>query len=534
MGVNVFGFDISLTWLLVGAAVIIYICHDLWIRSYWKRHGIKSPPSIPIFGNTLQWTKGIHNAFLDYNKKLGSVYGIYDCHRASLCVSDPDLLKELLIKSFSSFTNRWIIPLTGKALKKALFNVFDDQWRQIRNVVTPTFSAAKMKHMFPLVNDCASTLLKNIEKHQKKSGDIDCNELLGAFAMDNIASCAFGLKVESQENRNDPFVANAKYTFANNFFSSQLVLLSTLFPWVVPILEYFNITVIKSQTTEFYADIVKKAIATRNESDKAGAGSSNGKRIDFLQLLIDAHEGTASNDKNKVENGVNGYLHDGSLGQNGLAPKSSKKSLNDKEVIGQAVTFFVAGYETTSSASAYVLYFLATHPDVQDRLIEEIDDVAPFAEDLSYQSISKMSYLDQIINETLRVYPIAPLIDRVCNEPFTVDGFTIPKGMRIFIPVFSIHHDPTLWPDPETFDPERFSKENRQKHHPCAWMPFGLGPRNCIGMRFAMMEIKVVTVRILQKYLIKTCPQTEIPPKIGNRGLISPTNGIVLRAARRI
>ncbi|XP_041459303.1 cytochrome P450 3A14-like [Lytechinus variegatus] len=527
MEMNFLGFDISLTWLLVSALIIIYICNDLWIRSYWKRHGIKSPPSIPIFGNTLQWIKGIQKAFLEYNQKLGNVYGVCDFHRPALAISDVDMLKEIMVKSFSSFANRWVVPLMSQDLSDALFLTKDDHWKGIRNVVTPTFSAAKMKQMSPLVNECASTLMKHLKKGQELHGFIEFKELIGAYAMDSIASCAFGLKIDSQENRYDPFVTHAKTAFEANAFASPLVLFSTLFPWTVPLLKYFDFNIINKTSTQFFSEIVKRTIVTRQES------ASSRKKIDYLQLLINSYEGKASNHTNDTTED-DGNPSDEAFAQRGLVNKTARKStLNESEVISQALVFFLAGYETTGTAAGFMLYLLATHPDVQDRLVEEIDDVASSVEDVGYQSISKMSYLDQVFSETLRIYPSAPIIDRVANETFVVNGFTVPKGMRIFIPLFSIHRDPILWPDPEVFDPDRFSKENREKHHPCAWMPFGLGPRSCVGMRFAVMEIKIVVIRILQKYRIETCPQTQIPPKLGTGATIAPPSGFSLRIVER-
>eukprot|EP00057_Strongylocentrotus_purpuratus_P030619 XP_782215.3 PREDICTED: cytochrome P450 3A24 [Strongylocentrotus purpuratus] len=530
MEINFLGFSFSLTWFLVGAIFIIYICNDLWIRSYWTRHGFKSPKSVPIFGNTLQWTKGIQHAFLDYFKKQGTVFGVYDFHRPGLCITDLDLLRNIMVKDFGSFTNRWATPLLNKDLLDALFFSKDDHWKGIRNIITPTFSAAKMKLMSPLINKCADRLLKHLEKHQKIHGNIECRELVGAFVMDTIASCAFGLNVDCQENRHHPFVTNAKKAFAGNTFSSPLLVIVSLFPWTLPILEYLDFNIIDRKSTTFFADIVRKTSAVRRESKK----SDGEKRIDYLQLLLDAQmRDITGNNKNKAD-GIHGDPEDEAIDEGGLQKKSSSKiRLNESEVISQALIFFLAGYETTNTTCGYMLYLLATHPDVQDKLVNEIDDVAPEAEDVGYQSISKMPYLEQIFCETERIYPPALMTDRVCNEPFDINGFTVPKGMRIFIPIFTIHHDPNLWPDPETYDPDRFSKENREKHHPCAWMPFGTGPRNCVGMRFAMMEAKMVIVRILQKYQIETCPQTEIPPKQGTNGLISPPNGITLRAVKR-
>jgi thromboxane-A synthase len=168
----------------------------------------------------------------------------------------------------------------------------------------------------------------------------------------------------------------------------------------------------------------------------------------------------------------------------------------------------IAGYETTSTALSYISYVLATHPNEQQKLQEHIDalfDPETETDMPSYDTVSQMSYLDMFIRETLRMYPIAPLvINRQSTEEFHIKGIgKIPVGTRIAIDMYSLHFNPDLWSpvDPNIFYPERFSA----KLHPMAWIPFGAGPRNCVGMRFALMELKLALVRLLKTYSIIDC-----------------------------
>ena len=170
----------------------------------------------------------------------------------------------------------------------------------------------------------------------------------------------------------------------------------------------------------------------------------------------------------------------------------------------------IAGYETTSTALSYVSYVLATHPDEQQKLQEHIDshfDAETEYDMPSYDAVSQMDYLDMFIRETLRMYPIAPVvISRQSTEDFHIKDFgTIPAGTRIAIDIYRLHFDPELWGpvDPHTFYPERFAT----KRHPMAWIPFGAGPRNCVGMRFALIELKMVLVRLLKTYSLVSCDQ---------------------------
>jgi cytochrome P450 len=168
----------------------------------------------------------------------------------------------------------------------------------------------------------------------------------------------------------------------------------------------------------------------------------------------------------------------------------------------------IAGYETTSTALSYISYVLATHPDEQQKLQEHIDahfDPETENDMPSYDTVSQMDYLDMFIRETLRMYPILPMIiNRQSTEEFRIKNIgTIPAGTRIAVDMYSLHFDPALWGpvDPHIFYPERFAT----KRHPMAWIPFGAGPRNCVGMRFALTELKLALVRLLKTYSLVNC-----------------------------
>ena len=160
----------------------------------------------------------------------------------------------------------------------------------------------------------------------------------------------------------------------------------------------------------------------------------------------------------------------------------------------------IAGYETASTALGYVTHVLSTHPEEQRKLQEHIDFHIPDGTTIDYDLINKMDYLDWFIRETLRMYPITPIIiNRECAEDIEIPGLgTIEAGTKVTLDMYSLHYDADLWGpvDPKIFYPERFAT----KRHRLAWVAFGAGPRNCVGMRFAFAEIKLSLIRLLQKY----------------------------------
>ena len=193
--------------------------------------------------------------------------------------------------------------------------------------------------------------------------------------------------------------------------------------------------------------------------------------------------------------------------------KWSDKGLTENEILSQSVLFFFAGYETTSLTLHYMAYALALYPEEQDKLIEEVDRVTGGDSVITHEMIGNLTYMEQAINETIRVYNISIRTNRVAKESITVAGITIPKGTRIDFPMEAIHKDPEVYPEPEEFRPSRFSPEEKAARHQYSFIPFGMGPRNCIGMRLALLEVKLAMAKILQKFRFIKSDKTEVPLK---------------------
>lgn len=192
----------------------------------------------------------------------------------------------------------------------------------------------------------------------------------------------------------------------------------------------------------------------------------------------------------------------------------------------------LAGYETTSTALGYATYILATHPEVQQKLHEHIDEhFHPESEQTmpTFEIVSEMNHLDMFIRETLRMFPIAPfVVARQSAADFELKIFgTVPTGTIITVDMYNLHYNADLWGplDPHEFHLERFET----KRHPMAWIPFGAGPRNCIGMRFALLEMKMLLVRLLKTYRIIGCGEKTSKPfgELEDMGIIAPKNVFV-------
>ncbi|KFQ74500.1 Cytochrome P450 3A29, partial [Phaethon lepturus] len=494
----------SVTWLLLIVFLSLLVLYGIWPFQAFKKLGIPGPQPLPFLGTFLEYRHGVLNFDQMCFEKYGKIWGIFDGRQPVLAVLDPILIKNILVKEcYTIFTNRRKFGLSG-ILELGLHVAEDEKWKRIRAILSPTFTSGKLKEMFPIINHYGEILVKNIEKKAANDEFVTMKDIFGAYSMDVVASTSFSVNIDSMSNPNDPFVTNIKKLLKISFLNPVVIFL-VLFPFVTPLLKKMEVTLLPSKVMDFFQDVF---IKMKKEREK---GSSTD-RVDFLQLMVDSQ---SSNDSSKP------------------AETDSYKSLSDEEILAQALIFVFAGYETTSSTLSYLSYNLATHPDVQQRLQDEIDANLTNKATPTYTTIMQMDYLDMVVNESLRLFPPAGRIERVCKKTVELNGVTIPKGMVVIIPTYVLHHDPAYWPEPEEFRPERFSKDSRESVDPYTFLPFGAGPRNCIGMRFALLVTKVALVVLLQNFSFRTCKDTPIPLVMDTKSFMQPKQPIVLKMVPR-
>ncbi|XP_005103001.1 cytochrome P450 3A24 [Aplysia californica] len=473
--------------LLMLVLLLVYVSYMSRRHNTFKDMGIKAVPPTKVFGNLgLAIKHGIfdvqtvlYNMFRDQK-----CYGYYDTRTPVLVVRDLDMLKDIFVKHFNSFNDRRTLFEQEPPLDKQLLSLKGEDWKRVRNVVSPTFTSGKIKRMTPLVERNLKVLLDIVKAKQEGGEEVELKELCSRFSMDVIASTAFGTDISSQTNPDDEFTKQAKAVM--NGISPLLLALIIFFPFLLKVFRWVGLK-FKGQTAVEYLDrFVEKAITERKTDGQAG------KFNDFVDLLL------------------NSEAH--GEGENGVTA-ADRASLSKAEMHGQSLVFLLAGYETTSIVMAFTLFLIANHPDCLRAAQQEVDQKLGGAFP-DHDSIQDLTFLDMCINESMRMFPPGLFIDRVCNEDIEIQGVRIPKGMVVLAPVYAIHHDDEIYPEPDKFKPERFLPENKNLRHPFAFLPFGSGPKNCIGMRFALMEMKMLLAAILQKYTPVSCEKTVYPIKI--------------------
>ncbi|KAJ7375374.1 Thromboxane-A synthase [Desmophyllum pertusum] len=476
--------------LLLLVVLFLYWCGTRGFADL-KKLNVPGPKPVPFLGNFLEARKynGLHLMYLDYVKKYGKVFAICLGGRPSLVVADPELLKQIMIKDFSNFRNRFQIRKLPHPLNKNIFNA-KDTWKRIRNTLTPTFSAGKMKLMVPLIEKSCDTLMEKLDKIADSDESVDMLDWFSKLTLEVILSTAFGVDANIQMGENTDMLEKAKALFRIPRIVRQIARLpfgSSLFRLV---------SSLRGNQPGYFVGLVKEIIKTRRQQGLTG-------RKDLLHLMM------VANDETTVE-GVS--------------------RLADDEIVAQSVIFLLAGYETSSNTLAFTLYYLAVNPDVQDKLRTEIKEALESNTDTPlYEVAQNIEYLDCVIKESQRLCPPATGPSRECSEDYDLNGIHIPAGTEIVIPIYALHHDADAWEDSEKFDPERFRGPAKDIRHAFQFLPFGAGPRNCIGMRFALMEIKITLARILMKYKFVQSPETQVP-LVTHLGLtLSARDGVSVR-----
>ncbi|XP_068859138.1 thromboxane-A synthase isoform X2 [Aphelocoma coerulescens] len=518
----------TVTLALLAIFLVLLYWYSTSAFSKLSRVGIRHPPPLPFIGNLLFFREGFWENHTKLITEYGPVCGYYIGRQMFVVVSSPEMIKQILVTDFSNFTNRTKPNLISKPMLDSILCLRDDRWKYVRSLLTPAFSDTKLKEMTPLINQACDVLLCNLKVYADSGKAFDIQRCYNCFTLDVVGSVAFGTEVDSQKNPDDPFVKNCRTFFEMSLFKPLLILILS-FPFImIPLLRIFP-NKKQKELNGFFIQTIKNAIVYRHQQDAAE------RRRDFLQWMLDACDSA-----NSLAAGCSDVIGPSAAPRQNEAPLvgrassgKAQKTLTEDEIAGQAFLFLIAGYETTTSTLSFATYLLATNPECQEKVLREVDEFSAKHMVPDYQNVQELPYLDMVIAETLRMYPPAFRFTREAAGDCVVLGQHIPAGAVIETAVGHLHHNPEFWPEPEKFIPERFTEEAKKERHPFAYLPFGAGPRGCIGMKMGLLETKMTLLRILQKFQFKTCPETEIPLQLKSKATLGPKNGVYIMLESR-
>lgn len=470
--------------LISGVVLALYL-YCIRTYSYWSRHGIwQFPTSVP-FGNAwpIIWKrKHMGDFFLDYYKQLkamnSSVGGLYLFTKPILLIVDPDYVQRVLVTDFSHFRDRGIYCAEEiDPLSVNLLTLPGERWKHIRNKLAPFFTMNKLKLLFPTMEACGPNLIEMVSEYSVKNEPVNIKTMIWRFTCQILGSCIFGFECNTTKDPND-FV----YQVGKDIFEpAPLEALKRPFFFLMPnILKTLRISSNSKFVTDFFFKLTKDTIEYREKY--------NVRRNDMMQILVDSRQ------KN-----VDG------------PPNPDDLTMN--EIASQCMVFFAGGFDTASVVVSYCLYELSVNQDIQDKMREEINEVLlGYDGKFTFEAIAKMKYLECAVKETLRKYPALPFLNRECTKDYTFPNsdITLRKGDAVILSLVGMHRDADIYPDPETFDPDRFA-EDSAKVNPYTYLPFGEGPRICVAYRFGLIQAKFTVATLVKHFRFTFNNKTKLP-----------------------
>ncbi|XP_062552472.1 cytochrome P450 6a8-like [Armigeres subalbatus] len=492
-----------LLYLLLSLVTLAYF----WVSrrySYWKQRSVPFvQPSFP-FGN-LQGLNRKHFGFLTHDvytqlKTTGSKFGgMFFFVNPVALILDLDFAKDVFVKDFQYFHDRGVYsnekadPITAH-----LVAMEGTKWKNLRAKLTPTFTSGKMKMMYPIITTVAEEFHKCMENEANNGREVEMKEFLARFTTDVIGNCAFGLECNSLTDPEAEFRKMGKKALTLSSMGFLRRVLSVTFRDLAKAL---GVRLSDPVVANFFMNAVRRTIEYR-EKNKV-------QRNDFMDLLIKLKNAEPIDEKSDQ-----------------LGP------LTFNEIAAQAFVFFLAGFETSSTAMSFCLYELAKNPELQEKARRNINETLAKHGAMTYEAVHEMRYIENCINESLRKYPPIANILRNVTKPYPVPGtnVTLEKDSRVLLPVYAIHHDPQYYPNPEQYDPDRFNPDQAASRHPMAFVPFGEGPRICIGLRFGMMQARVGLAYLLKNFRFTLSEKTASPLKIlANSTVLASEGGLWLK-----
>merc|ERR1712168_505965 len=345
-----------------------------------------------------------------------------------------------------------------------------------------------------------------LEEFAKSDGYFEMKKYAGGFTLDVIATTQFGLDLNAHGSENNLFTHHVNEL--TNFRISNIVNIMHMFvPWLCKVVEKIvgnRIAQHPRKTEIFFETTAKKIMYMDNGSDKS--------KPNLLKILKNSQREERLLNKDNLTN----------------------YELSDDEIVANAAFFIAAGNDTTANTLSFLFYHLALHPEVQERVLQEIESVFGNETTVTSEKLMELKYLEMCIDETLRIYPPALFTSRQAKYDTMYKDVKILKNWTVLIPIRAIHMDAEKWPEPDKFDPDRFLPEVKAGRDPTYFMPFGAGPRECIGKRLAYLEMKILVVTALRKVRLMECDKTEKPLSLDpDTALIKPIHGIWLKAELR-
>nr|UZE89834.1 cytochrome P450 CYP4XH1 [Chrysoperla zastrowi sillemi] len=492
----------TITILILSLIVGKYIEYRWKNRRFFKLAAkFNGPDPLPFIGNAHMFSgtsedvfKQILDHFYNYNDKGPSRFWLGN--QLYVVITKPQHMKAVLTnpnalqKSYVySFINTWL----GTGLFSAPVTI----WKHHRKIIMPSFNQKILDTFISIFQERSNVLAKKLEC---ETGYFDIFPYVSRCTLDSICESALGITVNSLEDSNEKYVECAtrvldivntrmlKVWLHPDFIFKRTKLYREL-QFHIQYLHNFTDSIIKQKRAEF------KEIQESNRFSPTDQTNDEPifKRKAFIQLLMETSDFT------------------------------------DEEIRNEVDTMTVAGNDTTATVNSFTLLLLAMYPDIQEKLYNEVYSIVGDSDKtIELEDLPKLKYTEMVIKESMRLFPIGPILGRDALEDIQLDeNYTIPKGSGIALGIYYTHRDPEYWNEPDVFDPERFQPEELKTRDPYSYLPFSGGPRNCLGIKYAYMAMKILIATVIRHYKLSTdlklddlILKTELTLKLSNAFLL--------------
>ncbi|MCB9266473.1 MAG: cytochrome P450 [Lewinellaceae bacterium] len=446
-------------------------------------------PSIPRWKSLRNSLRFAHNPIATLDQYISEYGPTYEFHLGGMVrgilTTDPGLAQHVLQKEHRKWRKSPIqTERMGHFLGNGLLTSDGEYWLRQRRLIQPGFHRKRLAALTTIMNREIDEFLNSRFEPALATGEpIDMSPMMMELAFRVVAKSLFNTGLDEE---------------GLNFLGDTVTILQGFItrtfrqPYLIPWLRFSG----QYRKHELLAEKFEKMILERIQGRRA----SGERHDDLLQMLLEARY------------------------------EDTGEGMTDRQLLEESAILFVAGHETTANALSWAWHLLARHPEAVERLRREHNTVLGGREP-AFEDLPRLEYTQQVIDEAMRLYPPAWITDRLCVEDGEYGGLPLPKGSRVVIYIWGIHRKPGLWEAPEAFRPERFSRERKGEYHPFAYMPFGGGPRLCIGNNFALMEMQLVLVKMLQRYEMSEVPGFE--PGLQPLITLRPGNGVLVQVEKR-
>ncbi|KRT79163.1 cytochrome P450 [Oryctes borbonicus] len=494
-------------------ALLILSVLGIWL-TYWflrvwhfERYlkGIPHPPLIPLVGNAMEFASSITilSTVMKYHRKYKGNFKIYVGSQPFLFFSETKDIAFILTSTTMlrksdpyRFLHNW--------LGTGLLTSWGDKWRKHRKIITPAFHFQILEESVDVFNSAGNILITKLTEESKK-GSIDVYPFVARCTLDIICETAMGTTVDAQ---NDP---NSQYMDSVNVLLGVLVD-RTLSPLLGNDLLYrFSRTYQREQQALKVVHGYSKSVI-------------NKKMEEFERTRV-KEESSVDNLGIKKKKALLDLL---------LEYAAKDPAFNFEDICQEVDTFMFEGHDTTATSISFALFSLAANPEVQETAFAEQKEI--FITDMqrpaAFEDLKKMLYLKMVIMESLRTYTTIPVYARAIDEVVDWNDVLIPKHTVVNLNAYALHHDPNVYPNPEKFDPERFNSDTLGTNNPFVFVPFSAGPRNCIGQKFAMLQMQCILSIILRSFEIRPAvPEHKIIFR--TEAVLKSDNGVVVKLVKR-